>query len=139
MIECRPIRKDDLSAVVALCDAEGWQSYVKDPERAWRALTAPGVITLVADDSGDIAGFIQMQSDGEIQAHLSLILVAPDKRGHGIGRQLVNEAFKLTGAERIDLAAEEELEFYRSFAHREWTGFRLHPQYNKDGTLKEDF
>lgn len=134
MIEYRKIGRDDLPGVIALCETEPWPSFVKDPKRAWRALTAPGVITLVAVDSCGVIGFVQMQTDGEIQAHLSLVLVAQDKRGQGIGTRLIQEAFKLSGAERIDVTTDRAPAFYRSFAHYEWAGFRLHPQFNKDGT-----
>ena len=84
MIEYRPIERGDLDEIVALCEIEGWTSFPEDPERAWRALTAPGVHTLVAVEPGGIAGFVQMQSDGEIQAHLSLVLVVEERRRRGI-------------------------------------------------------
>ena len=48
------------------------QSYTTDPDRTHRALTAPGVTTIVATEGGDVCGF-QAQSDGEIQAHLSVL------------------------------------------------------------------
>jgi ribosomal protein S18 acetylase RimI-like enzyme len=127
MMECRPIRREDLPGVVALCEVEGWKSYVEDPERAWRALTAPGVTCFTAVEAGEVVGFVQMQGDGEIQAHLSLILVARDHRRRGIATKLLRAAFEASGAERIDLATEADPGFYRSFHHYEWKGFRLHP------------
>ncbi|MHC4599424.1 MAG: GNAT family N-acetyltransferase [Planctomycetota bacterium] len=136
MIEYRPIRKEDLPGVVALCAVEGWPSFVEDPDRAWRALTAPGITTFTAVDGEAVVGFVQMQSDGEIQAHLSLVLVARDRRRRSIATKLVREAFAVTGAERIDLATDADPGFYRSFTHQEWKGFRLHPQYNRDETGK---
>lgn len=134
MMIIRPIEKKDLQYVLDLTDSEGWPSYVKNPERAWRVLTAPGVISLVAVLNETIVGFVQMQSDGAIQAHLSNILVEKAHRRQGIGKKLVEEAFKISGAERIDLITQDAPEFYRSFAHYEWHGFRLHPQFNKDGS-----
>jgi ribosomal protein S18 acetylase RimI-like enzyme len=139
MTDFRRIEKKDLQGILALCKAEGWPSLVKDPGRAWRVLTAPGVISLVAVDSGQVIGFVQMQSDGAIQAHLALILVAPHRRDRGIGTRLIEEAFRLSGAERIDLITEQAPHFYRSFAHYEWPGFRIYPQYNKDGSPKKAF
>ena len=133
----RRIERADLQGVLELTGSEGWPSYAKDPARAWRVFTAPGVVCLIAVLDRDIAGFIQMQSDGEIQAHLSNILVAEYCRRKGIGKALVEEAFRLSGAERIDLITKDAPEFYGAFAHYEWRGFRLHPQYNKDGTLRE--
>ena len=134
MIEYRPINRGDIPGIVDLCRAEPWPSYVKDTDLTWQVLAAPGVTTVVAVDSGQVVGFTQLQSDGAIQAHLSLILVAAPKRGQGIGTQLVRQAFRLSGAERIDVVTEDAQGFYRSFAHKEWTGFRIHPQFNKDGS-----
>jgi ribosomal protein S18 acetylase RimI-like enzyme len=131
MAEYIPIEEPHLAGVVELCKTEGWPSFPANPARAWRALTAPGVITLVAVQSGKVVGFVQMQSDGEIQAHLTLILVAKSKRGQSIGTSLIQQAFEKSGAERIDLVTDSAPEFYRSFAHYEWSGFRIHPQHNK--------
>ena len=81
-----------------------------------------------------MVGFAQMQSDGLIQAHLSLIVVARGRRGQGIGRRLIEDAFARCGAKRVDLLSTEDADaFYRSFAHREHPGFRLYP-----GTVKEE-
>ena len=107
-------KKNDLHEIVELCKAESWPSFVKDPKRAWRALTAPGVITIVAIESGRVLGFAQMQADGEIQAHLSLILVTAEQRGQGIGTRLVQEAFKMSGAERIDVINGRDFDCTRS-------------------------
>ena len=131
MAEFRSIAKGDLADVVALCEAEGWPSFAEDPERAWRALTAPGVTAVVAVASGRVVGFVQMQSDGVIQAHLSLVLVEREHRGQGIGTKLVREAFRLCGAERVDAITDSAPGFYRSFAHKWWNGFRIYPQYDK--------
>lgn len=72
--------RSHLEGVVALCEAEGWPSYPADPERAHRALTAPGVTAVVAWDDGMVVGFAYLQSDGEIQAHLSNLAVAAAAR-----------------------------------------------------------
>jgi GNAT superfamily N-acetyltransferase len=127
MVDYRLIRQEDLADVVALCAAEPWPSYVKDPQRTWRGLTAPGVNTIVAVEDGRVIGFAQMLGDGEIAAFLSLLLVAADRRRQGIGKQLVEEAYKRCGAERVDLVTDDAAEFYRSFVHHELIGFRIHP------------
>jgi ribosomal protein S18 acetylase RimI-like enzyme len=127
MIEYRPIRKEDIPGVMKMCEVEGYTSYCTDGQTAWRALTAPGVCTVVAVDGGQVVGFVQMQSDGLIQAHLSLILVAGDRRRRGIGGRLVREAFARAGGKRMDLAADDAPEFHRSFRHREMAGFRIIP------------
>ena len=97
-----------------------------DPEITWEALTAPGVCTVVSVEGDEVVGFAQMQSDGHIQAHLSLVLVAPRHRRKGIGRRLIAEAFVRSGAKRVDLVTEGADEFYRSFKHKELSGYRLY-------------
>jgi hypothetical protein len=117
-----------LDAIVALCSAEGWPSFPADPARAARALTAPGVTTIVATEHGDVLGFATMLSDGAIQAYLSLLVVAASRRREGIGTTLVGEAFGRSGAQRVDLLAEEDAEdFYTAMPHRRLPGFRVYP------------
>jgi len=117
-----------LSGVLRLCEAEGWPTLPADPERAERALTAPGVITVVAVADGDVAGFAQMLTDGAIQAYLAVVAVAGSARGQGVGRRLVEEAFVRSGAQRVDFLALDDTEaLYRAFAHRTLPGYRLYP------------
>ena len=42
-----PFAKAHLDELIALVAAEGWAEYADDVERTYRALTAPGVTTLV--------------------------------------------------------------------------------------------
>ena len=79
-VEVRRYARRDLMGVISLCDAEGWPSFVDDHERAHRVLTAPGVTSVVAVDGNEVVGFAYLQSDGEIQAHLSLIAVQRSRR-----------------------------------------------------------
>jgi hypothetical protein len=39
---------------IALFAAEGWQTYTADPDRTYRALTAPGSTILVALDAQNV-------------------------------------------------------------------------------------
>ena len=55
-----------------------------DAATTWQVLTAPGVRTVVAVDGAEVVGFAQVQSDGLIQAHLSLLVW----RSVGDGRAL---------------------------------------------------
>jgi len=123
-----PFDASHLDSVVALCAAEGWPSFPADPARAARALVAPGVTSVVASDGGEVIGFATMLSDGEIQAYLSLLVVAATRRHEGVGAILVREAFRRAGGERVDLLAEDDAQgFYASMAHRRLPGFRLYP------------
>ena len=128
MAEIRPFAAPDLDGVVALCAAEGWPSFPEDPARALRALTAPGVTTVVAVDDGVVAGFAQLLSDGEIQAHLSLIAVDIRHRRKGLALAMLQEALRRAGGQRIDLITDTAPEFYAALPHRRLDGFRIWPQ-----------
>jgi ribosomal protein S18 acetylase RimI-like enzyme len=120
--------EDQLPGVLRLCEAEGWPSLPADPARAARALTAPGVVTVVAVEDGEVLGFAQLLTDGEIQAYLCDMVVAAKARRQGVGTKLVEEAFARSGAQRVDLLALDESEgFYRSFRHRTLPGYRIYP------------
>ena len=83
---------------------------------------------MVAVDQGQVLGFCQVLSDGELQAYCSLLLVGAGFRRRGLGRALLVAGLTRAGGERMDLLAEQTaLNFYRSLRHREWTGFRIYP------------
>ncbi len=128
-IDYVPIAREHLDGVIRLCEIEQYPSYIQDAERTWRALTAPGVFTVVAVQDGRVVGFAQMQSDGAVQAHLTLIVVDRDRRRSGIGRRLIWEAVTRAGGQRVDLLSTEGADaFYRAFAHQRFPGFRIYPQ-----------
>lgn len=124
MADLRPFARDDLESVLELLGAEGWSSYTHDRERTMRALTAPGTVTLVAVDDGEVLGLVQVQSDGEIQAHLSTIVVAKDHRRGGLARELLAVALDQAGGLRLDLISVAD-DFYRGLGARSLPGFRL--------------
>ena len=132
MIEYRAIQKADVPAIMALTSAEQWPSYSTDAAFTWRVLCAPGTIAIVAEEEGKLVGFVQMETDGGVHAHLSSVLVAKTHRHRGIGTKLVKEAFAKTGAKWVNVLTHNAAGFYRSFVHRPWTGFRLYPQYDED-------
>ena len=118
----------DLPGVLSLCEAEAWPSFPEDPDRALRALTAPGVTTVVARDGEDVVGFAQLLSDGENQAYLASVAVATAQRGKGLGRGLIETAVKLAGGVRIDLLTDDgAVDFYDRLPHRRKRGYRLYP------------
>jgi GNAT superfamily N-acetyltransferase len=117
--------------VIALVDAEGWETYSEDPERTYRALAAPGSTTLVALEDGQVAGLVQVQSDGEIQAHLSALLVGEDWRGRGIARRLLQDALERAGGMRMDVLTSAEA-FYLHLGAERKTAFRLRPDDLRD-------
>ena len=131
MADVRRFQPADLDGVITLCANEGWPSFPEDPARALRALTAPGVTTVVAADGARIAGFAQLLSDGEIQAHLSLLAVDPPYRRRNLAREMLRFGLKLAGGSRIDLITETAPEFYSALPHRRLEGFRIWPRIDK--------
>jgi ribosomal protein S18 acetylase RimI-like enzyme len=127
-VHFRRYAERDLDQVLALCVAEDWPSYPEDPVRAHSVFTAPGVISVVAEDDDDVVAFAYCQSDGAIQAHLSLLVVAASRRREGIARGLLALAFEHVGASRMDLITDSAEDFYRSMPHKEKPGFRIYRQ-----------
>jgi GNAT superfamily N-acetyltransferase len=115
--------KAHLDELIALVAAEGWTEYA-DVERSYRALTAPGVTTLVAIVDGHVAGAIQVQSDGLIQAHVSMLLIGRRWRGIGLGPALLREALERAGGLHLDVRTRTEGYYERLGASRS-LGFRL--------------
>jgi ribosomal protein S18 acetylase RimI-like enzyme len=127
-----PIELKHVEGVMRLCEAEGWPSFLESADKTWRALSAPGVTTIVATRGEEVVGFVQVQSDGLIQAHLSNMAVDAGLRRQSIGRRLVEEAFERCGAKRIDLNSTEGADaFYESFAHQKYPGYRIYPDGGK--------
>jgi ribosomal protein S18 acetylase RimI-like enzyme len=137
-MDYRRYRPSDLPGVLRLCEQENWPSFPEDPPRADRALTAPGVTTIVAAEDGRIIGFAQLQSDGEIQAHLSLIAVDRGFRRRGVARELIALALRAAGGLRIDLITDQATGFYEALPHFPMPGFRLYPEYSGPDRLRPD-
>jgi ribosomal protein S18 acetylase RimI-like enzyme len=113
-----------LDGLVALVAAEGWTEYTDDVERTYQALTAPGVTTLVAIAGERVVGAIQVQSDGVIQAHVSMLLIDRDWRGRRLGSRLLREGLKRAGGLQLDIRTRTEGYYERLGAIRS-LGFRL--------------
>jgi ribosomal protein S18 acetylase RimI-like enzyme len=119
-----PFGRAHLDELIGLVAAEGWTEYSDDAERTFRALTAPGVTTLVAIAGGHVAGAIQVQSDGLIQAHVSMLLIGHALRGAGLGSGLLHEGLERAGGVQLDIRTRTEGYYERLGASRS-LGFRL--------------
>jgi ribosomal protein S18 acetylase RimI-like enzyme len=119
-----PFARAHLDGLIALVTAEGWTEYTEDVERTYRALTAPGVMTLVATVAGSVVGAVQVQSDGLIQAHVSMLLIDRHWRGVGLGSRLLRESLKRAGGLQLDVRTRTEGYYERLGASRS-LGFRL--------------
>jgi ribosomal protein S18 acetylase RimI-like enzyme len=119
-----PFAQAHLDGLIALVAAEGWTEYTNDEDRTDRALTAPGVATLVAIADGRVAGVVQVQSDGLIQAHVSMLLIDGNSRGVGLGGRLLREGLERAGGLQLDIRTRTEGYYERLGASRS-LGFRL--------------
>ncbi len=119
-----PFNQVHLDRLLTLVAAEGWTEYSHDPERTYRALTAPGSTTLVAVADGQVVGAIQVQSDGLIQAHVSMLLISPASRGMGLGSTLLRQGLERAGGLQLDVRTRTEGYYERLGASRS-LGFRL--------------
>ncbi len=127
-VRVETFKPQHLEGILELCSAQGWSSFPDDPARALRSLTSPGSVAVVATAGRRVLGFCQVLSDGEIQACCTAILVAPDQRRRGLGRRLLAEGLRCSGALRLDLLADADaVPFYRSLPHRSYPGFRIYP------------
>ena len=119
-----PFAQAHLDGLIELVAAEGWTEYTDDVERTYRALTAPGVTTLVGIVGGRVTGAIQVQSDGLIQAHVSMLLIGPHWRGVGLGSRLLRAGLERAGGMQLDIRTRTEGYYERLGASRS-LGFRL--------------
>ena len=123
-VAIEPFAQAHVDELIALVAAEDWTEYSDDAERTYRALTAPGVTTLVAIAGSHVVGAIQVQSDGLIQAHISMLLIARDSRGFGVGSMLLREGLERAGGLQLDIRTRTEGYYERLGASRS-LGFRL--------------
>jgi ribosomal protein S18 acetylase RimI-like enzyme len=119
-----PFAREHLDGLVALLAVEGWTEYTDDIDRTYRALTAAGVTTLVAIVAGRVAGAIQVQSDGVIQAHVSMLLIDRNARGARLGSGLLREGLRRAGGLQLDIRTRTE-GYYERFGASRSLGFRL--------------
>ena len=119
-----PFAREHLDGLVALLAVEGWTEYTDDIERTYRALTEPGVTTLVAIVARQVAGAIQVQSDGAIQAHVSMLLIDRNARGARLGSGLLREGLQRAGGLHLDIRTRTE-GYYERFGASRSLGFRL--------------
>ncbi|HEX7173965.1 MAG TPA: GNAT family N-acetyltransferase [Pyrinomonadaceae bacterium] len=87
-LEYRPAGAQDYEVVRQFLCEVGWQRRVGDPER-FRAIVEGAQRTVVAFDGGRVVGFARALCDGVSNGYISMVAVAVDMRGRGVGRELV--------------------------------------------------
>lgn len=87
-MELRAIRPEDYEAVRRLLSESGWEQRVSDPLR-FRRMMENASRTVVACDDSRIVGFARALCDEASNGYISMVAVATDMRGHGIGRKMI--------------------------------------------------
>jgi ribosomal protein S18 acetylase RimI-like enzyme len=89
----RSITPEDYDAVREFLAQAGWQHRVDDPDRFRKMLENTNRTIMVVDGSR-IVGFARALCDEVSNGYISMVAVAPDRRGQGIGRDLVRQLIK---------------------------------------------
>jgi ribosomal protein S18 acetylase RimI-like enzyme len=87
-MEFRAATADDYELVRQFLSQVGWRHRVGDPER-FRRLMEQTDRAVVAWDGPRVVGFARALCDGVSNGYISMVAVAVDQRGQGIGRRLV--------------------------------------------------
>jgi ribosomal protein S18 acetylase RimI-like enzyme len=95
-MELRAVKPEDYEAVRRFLSEAGWEQRVRDPER-FRRMMEETQRAAVAFEGSLVVGFARALCDGASNGYISMIAVAADRRGQGIGRKLVEY---LTGDDR---------------------------------------
>jgi len=88
VIEYRTAEPGDFDEIRQFLAANGWEKRVADAERS-RTMLKNADRKVVAVESGRIVGFARALCDGVSNGYIGTVAVAEDKRGQGIGRELV--------------------------------------------------
>ncbi|HKO98475.1 MAG TPA: GNAT family N-acetyltransferase [Pyrinomonadaceae bacterium] len=95
-MEFKSITQDDYELVRQFLIDVGWKHRVGTSE-SFRRMMQKTDRTVVAWDDSRIVGFARALCDGVSNGYISMVAVAADQRGKGIGRQLVT---RLMGDDR---------------------------------------
>src|SRR5947209_10775268 len=87
-MDYRPISPEYYEDVRRFLFAAGWGRRVGDARR-FRMMMEKADRTVVAFDGGRVVGFARALTDGVSNGYVSMVAVAEDCRGRGIGRALV--------------------------------------------------
>jgi ribosomal protein S18 acetylase RimI-like enzyme len=121
---------NDLEGLAA-ADLEGFFEHwpaAPTPERHLDILRGSDYVVLAREgDRGRVVGFVTAISDGVLSAFIPLLEVLPERRGEGIGTELVRRLLaELEDFYMVDLMCDPELEtFYRRFEMELLSGMGL--------------
>lgn len=87
-MEFRSATSEDYEVVRQFLAEVGWRHRVGDSDR-FRRMMEKTDRAVVAWDGPRVVGFARALCDGVSNGYISMVAVAVDQRGHGIGRKLV--------------------------------------------------
>ncbi len=87
-MELRSVKPEDYEAVRQFLSEAGWEQRVSDPER-FRQMMLKTDRAVVAWDDSRVVGFARALCDGASNGYISMVAVAANRRGQGIGRKLI--------------------------------------------------
>lgn len=90
-MQIRKILPEEFEQARLLLAVNGWGPRVQDPE-LFGELVGRSHIALVAVENQVVVGFLRAISDGIFNGYISMVVVAQEVRGRGIGTSLVREA-----------------------------------------------
>jgi ribosomal protein S18 acetylase RimI-like enzyme len=92
-MEFRPLAPDEYERVRQFLSDVGWQHRVADPEK-FKTLMEHTGRAVVAYEGRRVVGFARALCDEVSNGYISMVAVAPDMRGRGVGRELVRQLIK---------------------------------------------
>ena len=88
----RPVATpQEIEAARVLLQKANWGTRVSDPS-TFRQLLRRSQVAIVAVQDGEVVGFLRALTDGLFNGYISMVVVAQEHRGKGVGTALVREA-----------------------------------------------
>jgi len=90
-MQIRNILPEELEQARQLLAANDWGPRVEDAA-LFAELVSRSQVAIVALDNDEVVGFLRAITDGIFNGYISMVVVAREHRGRGVGSALVREA-----------------------------------------------